>query len=96
MQCLKKVWISGTVHEGVVEYCVADSGAGIRSDYLERIFEIFHRLDPAGSVSGQGLGLTIVQRILERNNGTIRVESEPGKGSRFTVTLPGVGGEEEK
>ena len=72
-----------------VEYCVEDNGIDIAPAYQDKIFEIFHRLDPSRG-SGEGLGLTIVRRVLGRLNGAIRVESEPGRGSRFYVTLPAV------
>jgi PAS domain S-box-containing protein len=68
-------------------YCVEDDGIGISVDYLDKIFEIFHRLDP-DRCEGDGLGLTIVKRIVGRLEGTIRVESEEGSGTRFYVTLP--------
>lgn len=67
-------------------YCIEDNGIGIAPEYQEKIFEMFHQLKLA---EGEGLGLTIVQRIIERHNGTIKVESESGKGSRFIVVLPG-------
>lgn len=69
-------------------YYIADNGIGIRSEYFTKIFEIYHRLNPEGEIKGQGLGLTIVSRILERLGGQISIESEYNKGSRFIVKLP--------
>ncbi len=68
-------------------YCVADNGIGIAPDQREKIFELFQRLDPARG-SGEGLGLTIVRRIVSRLQGAVWVESEDGGGSRFYVALP--------
>jgi PAS domain S-box-containing protein len=69
---------------------VADEGLGIPSSERERIFEKFYRLDPhqTRGVGGSGLGLYICRELVERMNGRLEVESEPGKGSRFTVALP--------
>jgi PAS domain S-box-containing protein len=69
---------------------VADEGLGIPADERERIFEKFYRLDPQQTqgVGGSGLGLYICRELVERMNGRLRVESELGKGSRFTVELP--------
>ena len=69
---------------------VADEGLGIPLDERERIFEKFYRLDPQQTqgVGGSGLGLYICRELVERMNGRLDVESEPGKGSRFTVELP--------
>lgn len=69
---------------------VVDRGIGIPRTEQDRIFQRFYRVDPsrAKSVPGTGLGLAIVKHILILHGGSIRVESEPGKGSRFTVTLP--------
>jgi len=81
------VRISGVAEEGRVTYCIEDNGIGIADKDRERIFEIFCRLDP-DIVMGEGLGLTIVRKILNRHGGKVWVESEPGKGSRFFVSLP--------
>jgi PAS domain S-box-containing protein len=69
---------------------VADEGLGIPSSELERIFEKFYRLDPQQTrgVGGSGLGLYICRELVERMNGRLEVDSEPGRGSRFTVALP--------
>ncbi|MDY6833232.1 MAG: ATP-binding protein [Chloroflexota bacterium] len=70
-----------------VTYCVEDNGIGIPEEDREKVFETFQRLDPQ-TTSGEGLGLTIVKKILSRHDGKVWVESEPGVGSRFNVLLP--------
>jgi two-component system phosphate regulon sensor histidine kinase PhoR len=69
---------------------VVDRGIGIPRSEQARIFQRFYRVDPsrAKSVPGTGLGLAIVKHLLILHGGSIRLESEPGKGSRFTVSLP--------
>jgi PAS domain S-box-containing protein len=68
-------------------YCVEDNGIGITPEDQEKIFELFYRVDPSGS-RGQGLGLSIIRKIIALNNGEIHIESEGGKGSKFFLTLP--------
>ncbi len=83
-----KIVVSGWVESGNSVYCVEDNGIGISAGSQLKIFEIFHRLDPHGSIDGEGLGLTIISRILDRHHGKIWVESEPGQGSKFFISLP--------
>jgi len=80
--------ITGKSENGISEYCVEDNGIGIAPEHQSRVFEIFHRLNPLAS-EGEGLGLTIAKKIVSRLGGSVRVESEIDKGSRFFVTLPG-------
>jgi len=76
-----------------VRVTVADTGIGIRPEHLPHIFERFYRAPDASGTDGTGLGLAIGRWIAEQHGGTIAVESEPGRGSRFTVTLPVAAGQ---
>ena len=67
---------------------VGDRGMGISEEHLERIFDRFYQVDPSRSSEGSGLGLAIVKEIALIHGGGISVESSPGQGSAFTVTLP--------
>lgn len=76
--------------DGGVEMSVGDSGIGIPPEEVPRLFERFHRVagSPGRSVEGSGIGLAMVQELVKLHGGAIRVDSEPGAGSRFTVNLP--------
>jgi len=76
--------------DGIVEIAVTDQGIGIPDDELDRVFERFFRIDPARSrhTGGSGLGLSIVKHVVQNHGGDIRVWSQPGNGSTFTIRLP--------
>jgi CheY-like chemotaxis protein/two-component sensor histidine kinase len=78
------------VRDQAVEIAVADTGIGIPEHALEQIFEEFHQLDSSSTrrQGGTGLGLSITRHLVQLIGGSIRVESTPGQGSAFTVTLP--------
>ncbi|MGH7681162.1 MAG: ATP-binding protein, partial [Candidatus Eiseniibacteriota bacterium] len=69
---------------------VEDEGTGIAPDKLARVFERFYRIEDPGAerIAGTGLGLAIVKSVVELHGGTVRAESEVGKGSRFVMDLP--------
>ena len=69
-------------------YCVEDNGQGIPTDYQDTVFQIFQRVHKNDSVEGEGLGLTIMQRLLDLNQGTAWIESEPGSFTRVFISLP--------
>ena len=74
---------------GMYRFIIEDNGIGMKREFLEHIFEPFSRADDLrlSKVTGTGLGMTIVQNLVAVMGGTIQVESEYGKGTRFTVTL---------
>jgi signal transduction histidine kinase len=84
------ITIGAARQDDMVEISVTDTGEGIPAEELENIFERFHRVDKSRSrqTGGTGLGLTIAKSLVEAHKGKISVQSEPGRGSRFSFTLP--------
>lgn len=83
-----KIFISSRIEDQFYVFSVRDEGIGIESQYFERIFQIFQRLAARDEYDGIGIGLAVCKRIVERHKGEIWVESEPGKGSVFSFTIP--------
>ncbi len=83
-----KIHITGWQKEGRSVYCVEDNGIGIPESDHKKIFQMFQRAAAGYTVEGEGLGLAIVLRVLDCQNGEIWLESEVGKGSKFFVSLP--------
>jgi two-component system, OmpR family, phosphate regulon sensor histidine kinase PhoR len=85
-----RVSVAWQSDESQVRIAVADTGVGIPKEHQSRVFERFYRVDRARSraMGGTGLGLSIVKHLVQAFGGRIELESEQGKGSRFTVWLP--------
>jgi two-component system phosphate regulon sensor histidine kinase PhoR len=81
-------WRLGPQGEGI--YSVTDNGPGIAPEHLPRITERFYRVDRSRSreTGGTGLGLSIVKHVMQRHGGELRIESEPGQGSVFSMVMP--------
>ena len=89
--------IKATAIPGGCQFQIADNGQGMEQENLTRITEAFYRVDKARSRSqgGAGLGLALCKQIAQIHNGSLSFASEPGKGTRVTVTLYGKAGEED-
>lgn len=70
------------------EIKVSDNGIGFQQEYADSIFQVFHRLHSRSEYEGTGIGLAIVQRVVQNHNGYITAEGEPGVGATFRVLLP--------
>ncbi len=70
-----------------VAYSIEDTGIGIAPEHLSKIWDVFYRVDDRASESGDGIGLSLVKRIVDKHKGTIRVESTKGQGSVFFIEL---------
>lgn len=84
---LGEIIISCKTRENNWEFCVKDSGIGIDENHFERIFKIFQTLRPKDEVNTTGVGLAVVKKIVEKNGGSIWVESEKRRGSSFYFTI---------
>ena len=82
------IWVKLISSPTNVVAIIKDQGIGMAEDELSHIFEKFYQADRTRSIEGNGLGLTLVKRVLDLFGGTIMVQSAPSKGSTFTVSLP--------
>jgi signal transduction histidine kinase len=85
----RQVWVSVSEEKDAVSIVVQDEGLGIPKEELPNLFSKYSKIStqPTAGEASTGLGLSIVKRIVEELNGRITCESEPGKGSLFTVVL---------
>lgn len=80
--------MSARPSKGQVEFAVADDGPGIPAEFQEKVFELFKTLKPRDTVEGSGMGLALVRRLVERQGGAVRIESEAGEGTTIVFTWP--------
>lgn len=85
--------VADTTDEGrrCVRFSVTDDGAGIAAEHLPHVFDRFYKADPSRTMTGSGLGLSIVKAIAERHGGRVSVRSTVGEGTTFEITLPQAG-----
>jgi NtrC-family two-component system sensor histidine kinase KinB len=86
------ITVAAAVRGGDIAFSVTDTGAGIPRELLAKVFEPFVQV-PNAAAGGSGLGLTISRRIVEAHGGRLTAQSEPGRGSTFTFTMPIDGGD---
>ncbi len=90
----KHIVVRAEARDGHVDFAVEDNGIGLSPQEQRRVFRRFYQSDQrlARTVGGCGLGLSIVQSIIEAHHGSVRVESEVGRGSTFIIEIPAVEG----
>jgi PAS domain S-box-containing protein len=84
---IPEISISGRSQGNRSVYCIADNGVGIPPQYIDKIFNVFFRVD-FKSQQGEGIGLSVVKRIVEKHKGQLKVESDVNKGTKFFIELP--------
>jgi signal transduction histidine kinase len=82
------ITLAARVADGELVISVQDTGIGISAEDQEKIFEEFYQVGASRTQEGTGLGLALTRRLVELHHGQLTVESEPGVGSTFTVTMP--------
>jgi len=82
------ITLAGRIDGHAYTFAVSDTGCGISASDLPHVFDRFYRTDASRQASGAGLGLSIVQAIAQAHDGNVIVESEPGRGSTFRLTIP--------
>lgn len=85
---LEKAKVGDAVLNNVCEITITDNGIGFEQQFMERIFTPFQRLHGRDQYAGTGIGLAVCRRIVERHQGSITAQSEPGKGAQFLLKLP--------
>jgi PAS domain S-box-containing protein len=83
-----EIRISMTTHQSEWSISVSDNGMGFDPKFAEQVFEPFRRLHGRGEFDGAGIGLAIVRQAVDRHNGRISVETRPGEGTSFEITVP--------
>ena len=83
-----QVKIGCVEEDGLWRFSISDNGPGIEEKYFEKIFQIFQTLSRRDEFESTGVGLSLVKKIVEMYDGKVWVESEPGEGSTFFLTLP--------
>ena len=82
------IWVDVSADDAEARVCVTDDGPGMTPEQAARAFERFYQADPSRGGAGAGLGLSLTRRIAQLHGGNVELETAPGKGCRFTITLP--------
>ena len=83
-----RIEVSGERDGDSIRYRIRDNGVGFDMRYADKLFGVFHRLHSQDEFEGTGVGLAIVNQILERHGGRIAADARPGEGATFTIELP--------